>query len=107
MLFQNSSLALLLLVFLTVEMNFMGINDIVVLYTLSRPLCWAPELIGYFLAGKVFMNGMAALLVLPCLSYCKVPDTVIVLIGLLSGAVALVTMGAASHTWVMVIGQCR
>lgn len=95
----------LLVMFFIVEINFLGITDTVVLYTLGEPLCWSPDWIGYFLALKVFLNGLAALLVLPVLVYFKMPDTVIVMVGLVASAGALVLMGLATHTWMMLIGM--
>ena len=106
LLFTNWKLALLISTFFIVEINFMGITDVVILYSLGRPLCWEFDMIGYFLAAKVFLNGIASLLVLPILVYMKVHDGVIVLVGLLSGAGALVTMGVATHTWIMFLGEC-
>ena len=106
LLLTNWKLALLILTFFIVEINFMGITDIVILYSLGRPLCWEFDMIGYFLAAKVFLNGIASLLFLPILVYMKVHDGIIVLVGLLSGAGALVTMGVATHTWIMFLGEC-
>ena len=105
LLFTNWKLALLIITFFVVEINFLGITDVVIVYSLGRPLCWEFDLIGYFLAVKVFLNGIASLLFLPILVYMKVHDGVIVLVGLLSGAAALVTMGVATRTWIMFLGE--
>ena len=97
-------LLLLLFIFLFVEINFIGLSDVIVLYSLGKPLCWSSDLIGYFLSLKVLLNGLAALFVLPFLSR-KLTDPIIIIVGLLSGAVALIIMGFSNHTWIMFTGK--
>ena len=99
--------SLLILVYFVVEINFMGITDVVFLFALRDPLCWTMKLTGYFLAFKVFLNGLASLLVVPFLASCGVGDGVIILAGLLSGAVSLIVMGLATKTWIMFLGEIR
>ena len=94
----------LAVVFLILELNFLGIIDTVILYALSR-LCWDSKTIGYFLAEKSGFNAIAALLVLPLLVRFRVSDPVIGIIGLLFGSAALVVMGFATQTWIMFIGM--
>lgn len=101
---HSAALLLLLFIFLVVEINFIGLSDVIVLYSLGKPLCWSSDLIGYFLSAKVALNGIAALFLLPILSK-KLTDSVIVMIGLLSGAIALIIMGFAYHTWIMFTGK--
>ena len=79
-------------------------HAVIVLFSLGRPLCWSSDLIGYFLALKVALNGLAALFVLPFLSK-KVTDPVVVIVGLVSGAAALIIMGFAYHIWIMFAGK--
>lgn len=98
-------LVVLILMFLVVEINFLGITDTVILFALGEPLCWGPELIGYFLAAKVLLNGVATLFVLPALSYCGVRDTTVLVVGLVAGASSLTLMGFATHTWLMFVGE--
>lgn len=95
--------SLLFLIFFLIEVNFLGITDIVILYTINR-LCWPSDYIGFFLGSKVLCNAMAAILILPLLTLCQVTDSVIVLIGLISGIGSLVTMGTANTTWMMLLG---
>ena len=97
---------IMVITFFIVEINFMAIGDTVVVYSMGKPLCWAPRLIGYFLASKVLMNGIASILVLPVVSWCGLPDTAIIICGLLSGVASLVTMGSAHVAWVMMMGKC-
>lgn len=101
----------LLLIFFIVELNFLGITDTVILYTLGEPLCWSYDLVGYFLAASVFLNGVVSLFVLPFLTWTKVQDTSIVLFGLIAGAGSLLIMSFATKNWLMflapVIGAMR
>ena len=90
--------------FFIVEINFLGINDTVILFSLGGPLCWTSDWLGYFLALKSFMNGVAALFILPLLVFCNVKDTTILIVGLVSGAAGLVFMGLSTTTWMMFIG---
>ena len=94
----------LLFIFLFVEINFLGLSDVVVLFTLGKPLCWSSDNIGYFLSLKVALNGFASLFLLPLLSKC-LKDTVIVVIGLLSGTVALVVLGLSYYSWIILTGK--
>ena len=104
-LFLNScQLVALFLVFFVLEINFLGIIDTVVLYGLTR-LCWGPDFVGYFLAAKSLVSGVAASLILPFLTYYGVKDIRIAVVGIISGAAALTVMGVATHTWIMFLGK--
>ena len=103
--FSSFDVVIMIITFFIVEINFMAISDTVVVYALGRPLCWPPRLIGYFLAGKILMNGIASLVVLPLFSWCGLPDTVIIIFGLISGIVSLVAIGSAHVAWVMMMGE--
>ena len=94
----------LFVMFFVVEINFLGITDTVILYSLGPPLCWTSDWLGYFLALKAFLNGLGALFVLPLLVFCNVRDTTILIVGLISGAAGLVLMGLSTTTWIMFIG---
>ena len=104
LLMGNWTMIVLLITFFVVEINFLGITDTVILYALGDPLCWKSDLIGYFLALKVFLNGFATLFILPFLVYYGMSDTAIVMVGMVAGAASLVLMGFANHTWIMFIG---
>ena len=105
LLLTNWKLSLLMVMFFVVEVNFLGISDVVIFYSLGEPLCWSPNFIGYFLALKFFLNGMATLFLLPLLSALGVKDTILIIFGLVSGAAALVIMGIATETWIMFTGK--
>ena len=105
LLFTSWRVALLCFVFFVVEINFLGVTDIIVLYSINK-LCWSSDWIGYFLGSKVFFNAVAALVCLPLLTaFFKATDTTILLMGLTSSVAALVTMGTASKTWIMLLGM--
>lgn len=104
LLMGNWTMIALLITFFVVEINFLGITDTVILYALGDPLCWKSDLIGYFLALKVFLNGFATLFILPFLVYYGMSDTAIIMVGMIAGAASLLLMGFANHTWIMFIG---
>lgn len=105
LLLSSWKLSVLMFMFFVVEINFLGITDIVILYTTGEPFCWGYDLVGYFLALKVLLNGLAALFVLPFLVRLSVPDTGIIMTGLLAGGSALVLMGMSFNTWMLFVGQ--
>lgn len=105
LLLTNWRVAVLMTIFFVVEINFLGITDVVILYTIGEPLCWASDLIGYFLALKLFFNGISLLVILPILLAIGLSDTVILSLGLISGSSALVIMGLSTRTWMMFLGE--
>ena len=105
LLLTNWRVSVLLLAFTVVEINFLGITDVVFLYAMGRPLCWGTSTVGYFLALKVFCNGLAALFILPVMLALQLSDTVITMVGLVSGGLGLLIMGVADRTWIMFLGM--
>lgn len=105
LLLSSWRLALLMTTFFIVEINFLGITDVVILYTIGEPLCWTSDFIGYFLALKLFFNGISLLVILPILLAIGLSDTIILSLGLISGSSALVIMGLSTHTWMMFLGE--
>lgn len=96
---------LLLVIFFTVQMIYLGILDIQYLFALAEPLCWGLDVLGYFAAYVVATNGLASMFLLPLLTFLGLPDPIIVCIGLISGVLLLVGMGIATQTWVMFLGK--
>ena len=105
LLLTHWKLVVLMIIFFIVEINFLGITDVVILYTIGEPLCWASDFIGYFLALKLFFNGISLLVILPILLAVGLSDTVILSLGFISGSSALVMMGLSTHTWMMFLGE--
>ena len=100
-------LVLAISVFVLVSINFAGIIDVVTLYVFDWPLCWSSKQLGYFLASKMGMNGVAILLFLPLLKKVGLSDLAVINIGLVSGVASLILMGLASHAWMMYLGKLR
>ena len=96
---------LLLAIFFTVQMIYLGILDIQYLFALAEPLCWGVDLLGYFSAYVVATNGLASMFLLPLLTFLGFPDALIVCVGLISAILLLVGMGIATQTWVMFFGE--
>ena len=92
-------------VFFLTQMTFIGLTDVEYLFALGEPLCWSSELVGYFSAVMISLNGLASLLVAPLLSRIGVSDHIIVAIGLISGIVMLTIVGVAAITWEMFLGK--
>ena len=103
---HSHQLFLLILLFFVVEINFSGIYDTIVLYSLSKPLCWTSDIIGYFISLKILASGIGALVILPLLSMCpRIKDSDILVMGLISGSVSLAIMGSADTLWLMYLGE--
>ncbi|XP_007441716.1 proton-coupled folate transporter [Python bivittatus] len=87
--------------FVVVTVHF-GAQEILVLYELSAPLCWGPELIGYGSAAH-YLTYLSSLAGLRLLQMCM-EDTWVAEVGLLSNVLGLVTMALAGTTPLMFTG---
>ncbi|KAM6463204.1 proton-coupled folate transporter isoform 2-T2 [Liasis olivaceus] len=87
--------------FVVVTVHF-GAREILVLYELSAPLCWGPELIGYGSAAH-YLTYLSSLAGLRLLQMCM-EDSWVAEVGLLSNALGLVTMALAGTTPLMFTG---
>ncbi|RXN07644.1 proton-coupled folate transporter [Labeo rohita] len=87
--------------FLVVSVHF-GSNDLYVLYELSAPLCWGPELIGYGSAAKhiAYLTSLTGLRVMQCC----LEDSWVALMGLTSNIVGLIVISVANTTTLMFTG---
>lgn len=97
-------LALLMTIFTSFSFAYMGGVTMVTLYELNEPLCWSEILIGYgaALSTAVFV---VSFLGVSALTYCGVPQLVIVLLGILSVTSGMSLMAFAKTTVVMFIGE--
>ncbi|XP_013858715.1 solute carrier family 46 member 3 [Austrofundulus limnaeus] len=95
-------LALLMAIFTSFSFAYIGGVNMVTLYELNEPLCWSEILIGYgsALSTAVFV---VSFLGVSALTYCGVPQLVIVLLGILSVASGMSLMAFAKTTVVMFI----
>ncbi|XP_036380603.1 proton-coupled folate transporter [Megalops cyprinoides] len=87
--------------FLVVTVHF-GSRDLYVLYELSAPLCWGPELVGYGSAAQ-HLSYLSSLLGLRVLQRC-LDDSWVAILGLASNIAALLVISVASTTVLMFTG---
>uniref|UniRef100_A0A3B5B7E4 Proton-coupled folate transporter n=1 Tax=Stegastes partitus TaxID=144197 RepID=A0A3B5B7E4_9TELE len=87
--------------FLVVTVHF-GSRDLYVLYELSSPLCWGPDLIGYGSAA-LHLAVLTSLLGLKIMQRC-LNDSWMALVGLATNIVALIVFSVADTTALMFTG---
>ncbi|TRY95364.1 hypothetical protein DNTS_035703 [Danionella cerebrum] len=87
--------------FLVVAVH-MGSSELYVLYELSSPLCWGPELIGYGSAVKhlAYLTSLMGLRLMQCC----LEDSWVALVGLTSNVVGLIVISFAKTTPLMFLG---
>lgn len=98
------TLALLLIIFTSFSIAYIGGLSMMTLYELNEPLCWTEILIGYAaaLSSIVFLTSFVGVSVF---TYCGVPQLLIVLLGILSLASGMVMTAFAKTTSFMFIGE--
>ncbi|XP_076138272.1 proton-coupled folate transporter [Alosa pseudoharengus] len=87
--------------FIVVTVHF-GSRDLYVLYELSAPLCWGPELIGYGSAVQ-HLTYLSSLVGLKAMQWC-LEDSWVAIVGLLSNMCGLVVISVANTTALMFTG---
>ena len=85
------------------DLNIIGILNIQVLF--FKAIDWGPKMIGIVQSLSQASSIAVVLLVLPILVALKLPDTLIVLIGLFFSYGMAVFMGLASITYQYFIGE--
>ncbi|XP_067221485.1 proton-coupled folate transporter [Chanodichthys erythropterus] len=87
--------------FLVVSVH-LGCSDLYVLYELSAPLCWGPEMIGYGSAAKnlAYLTSLTGLRAMQCC----LEDSWVALVGLTSNIVGLIVISVADTTALMFTG---
>ncbi|KAF6716272.1 Solute carrier family 46 member 3 [Oryzias melastigma] len=95
-------LALMMFIFTSFSFAYVGGISLVTLYELNEPLCWNEVLIGYgsALSTTVFLTSFAGVSVL---TYCRVPQLLIVLLGIMSVALGMILLSFAKTTVLMFI----
>uniref|UniRef100_A0A3P9IAY9 Solute carrier family 46 member 3 n=1 Tax=Oryzias latipes TaxID=8090 RepID=A0A3P9IAY9_ORYLA len=95
-------LALMMFIFTSFSFAYVGGISLVTLYELNEPLCWNEVLIGYgsALSTTVFLTSFAGV---AALTYCRVPQLLIILLGILSVASGMILMSFAKTTVLMFI----
>lgn len=101
--FHRSKLWLYMLSEILITITYSGISSLYVLYELSPPLCWGPDLIGY---GSALQNMayLVSLLALRVLRGC-VSESWLALLGLISSISGMVVFSVANTTALMFTGQ--
>lgn len=90
--------------FVVVTVHF-GSRDLYVLYELSAPLCWGPELIGYGSAVQHLMY-LSSLVGLKAMQRC-LEDSWVAIVGLVSNMCGLVVISLANTTALMFTGNVK
>ncbi|XP_032222360.1 proton-coupled folate transporter [Nematostella vectensis] len=92
-------------------LTFLGINILAtvgtgtaqLLFVLLRPLCWAPSLIGYYLAYKYFTGGLGGAVMISLLKKC-LNELNIVRVGYISVMSGLLLFAFSDRTWMVFLG---
>lgn len=87
--------------FLVVSVHF-GCRDLYVLYELSAPLCWGPELIGYG-SAVLQLTYLTSLIGLRAMQCC-LEDSWVALVALTSNIIGLIVISVADTTALMFTG---
>ena len=96
----NVCLVLLFISFLFAVFDYFG--GITVLFAKHYPLCWGPEMIGYYLATKTALAGIGIVFAFKVLTKCFA-ETLIVIIGCVCFILSNVIVGLAKTTAAMFI----
>lgn len=100
--FHKHKLWLYTLCFFVVVGVHLGCRDLYVLFELSSPLCWGPELIGYGSAA-LHLAYLSSLLGLKVMTRC-LADSWVALVGLVSNIAGLLVFSVANTTALMFTG---
>ena len=96
--YVNVCLALLLISFLFAVFDYFG--SVTILFTKHYPLCWGPEMIGYYMATKTALAGVGIPFAFKVLTKCLM-ETLIVIIGCVCYIISNVIVGFAKTTVAM------
>ena len=83
-----------------------GLANILGLFLLNKPLQWDIGTIGVYLALAQAYRGIALLFVLPILTVCRLPDSLIVMVGVFISASGFLLTGFVATTWEMFARKC-
>lgn len=101
---HRTALIILLVAFTFFVFADMGGVSLITLYELNAPLCWTEIMIGYgsALGTMVFLTSFFGVMLF---SYLKMPQTLIVLLGILSFMVGMVMVSFAKTTQMMFLAR--
>lgn len=94
----NVCLVLSLFAFVFALLDYFG--SAVVLYSKHEPLCWGPDMIGYYMTAKAGVASIGIVFTFKVINKC-VPETLIVILGCVAFMVSNVMLGFAKTTLVM------
>nr|XP_046265985.1 solute carrier family 46 member 3 [Scatophagus argus] len=99
---RKTVLVLLMIIFTSFSFAYVGGISLMTLYELNEPLCWTEILIGYgaALSTTVFLTSFVGVSVL---TYCGVPQQLLVLMGILSVISGMVMAAFTKTTLLMFI----
>ncbi|XP_076027491.1 proton-coupled folate transporter [Genypterus blacodes] len=100
--YKRYKLWIYLMCFFLIVAVHSGSRDLYVLYELSAPLCWGPELIGYGSAVQhlTYLSSLVGVKVLQTF----LEDSWVAMVGLVSNIVGLLVIGVADTTTLMFAG---
>ena len=82
-----------------------GVSDISTLFLLHRPLEWGPQLIGIYQSLAELAQGITLLFLLPSLVAICIPDSMIILIGIVINFALFLATGFVQSAWEMFVGR--
>ncbi|XP_077064366.1 proton-coupled folate transporter isoform X1 [Siphateles boraxobius] len=99
---RRTKLCFYIFCFFVVVSVHLGCSNLYVLYELSAPLCWGPELIGYGSAAKnlAYLTSLMGLRAMQCC----LEDSWVAVVGLTSNIVGLIVISIADTTVLMFTG---
>ena len=94
-------------VFIITVLNAVGTFEVLTLFQLHKPLEWGPGEIGWYGLSNTLIQAFSLFCILPILIYFKVPDTILVLVGLLINSGLNFFIGFLQTSWQMYLGESR
>lgn len=94
----NICLLLSFISFIFIDLDYFG--SVTVLYTKHHPLCWGPEIIGYYMTAKTAFASAGIVFTFKVLTK-YIPETLVVIIGCVCFMVSDVILGFAKTTLAM------
>ena len=89
-----------------ITLTTLGVGGVIVLFLLHSPLCFSPDMIGYFSATRFAMQGLGAVVGIKLFGRC-VTELNITRIGMTSLLLCLVVFGFSKKTWNVFMGKCK
>ena len=101
----RARLLVILFSFELLVMNYIGVKDFLVLYTMHQPLCWTSDFYGYFMAARDGARTFSLTSFAIISQFWQPPDRRVVQVGVFAMICYLITISMASATWIMYLGK--